>query len=88
MRARRDIKYDKRKYKMNYQGNEALRADVAQLANTMFELRERMRTMESTWFWNSEELSQRLAGQIISQMNTRFLDIYQQVNELDHSFRD
>ena len=38
---------------MNYQGNEALRADVAQLANTMFELRERLRAMESTWFWNS-----------------------------------
>lgn len=73
---------------MNYQGNEALRADVAQLANTMFELRERLRAMESTWFWNSEELSQRLAGQIISQMNTRFLDIYQQVNELDHAIRD
>ena len=73
---------------MNYQDNEALRADVAQLANTMFELRERLRTMESTWFWNSEELSQRLAGQIISQINKRFLDIYQQVNELDHAFRD
>jgi len=50
MRARRDIKYDKRKYKMNYQGNEALRADVAQLANTMFELRERLRALESTCF--------------------------------------
>ncbi len=47
-----------------------------------------MRALESTWIWNSEELSQRLAGQIISQMNTRFLDIYQQVNELDHAFRD
>ncbi|PKE27462.1 hypothetical protein CWS43_26830 [Rahnella sp. AA] len=73
---------------MNYQGNEALRADVAQLANTMFELRERLRALELTWFWNSEKLSQRLAGQIISQMNVKFLDIYQQVNELDHAFRD
>jgi len=35
---------------MNYQGNEALRADVAQLANTMFELRERLRALESTCF--------------------------------------
>ncbi|MEA9392666.1 hypothetical protein SJI19_19360 [Acerihabitans sp. TG2] len=73
---------------MNFQGNETLRADVAQLANTMDELRQRMRELEQAYFWNSEELPARLAGQIINQVNTQFLKIYQQVNELDQAFRD
>lgn len=72
----------------NYSDNIDLRVDVAALANATFELREQLRAFEGKYFWGSEELTQRLAGQVIHQLSAQMLEIYKQVNELDHAFRD
>lgn len=72
----------------NYQNNIDLRVDVAALANATFELREQFRAFEKKYFWGSEELTQRLAGQVVNQLNAQILEIYTQVNELDSAFKD
>jgi hypothetical protein len=72
----------------NYQNNIALRVDVAALANATYGLREQFRAFEKQYFWGSEEFTQRLAGHVINQLNAQILEIYKQVNELDHAFKD
>lgn len=72
----------------NYSDNIDLRVDVAALANATFELREQFRAFEKKYFWDSEVLTQRLAGQVVNQLSAQMLEIYKQVNELDHAFRD
>lgn len=72
----------------NYSDNIDLRVDVAALANAAYELREQLCMLERRYFWNSEVLTERLAGQVLSQANVQFLEIYKQLNELDSSFKD
>lgn len=72
----------------NYQNNIDLRVDVAALANATFELREQFRAFEKKYFWGSEELTQRIAGQVINQLNAQVLEIYKQMSELDNAFKD
>ena len=72
----------------NYPNNIDLRVDVAALANATYELREQFRAFEKKYFCGSEELTQRLAGQVINQLSVQMLAIYKQVNELDHAFKD
>lgn len=73
---------------MNYQGNEQLRADVSAMASDFYELRQRLHELESKYFYGSTELSERLAGQLIRQMNEKVLALYMQANEMDYAFRD
>ena len=72
----------------NYADNIDLRSDVAALANATYELREQFRAFEKKYFWGSEELAQRLAGQVVNQCSGQMLEIYKQVSELDHAFKD
>lgn len=72
----------------NYSDNIDLRSDVAALANATYDLREQFRAFEKKYFWGSEELAQRLAGQVVNQCSGQMLEIYRQVNELDHAFKD
>ena len=73
---------------MNYQGNEQLRADISALAAAIYDLRERMRDLESRYFYSSSKLAERFAGQLISQMNEQVLALYKQANKMDHAFQD
>ncbi|MDF1896680.1 hypothetical protein [Rahnella contaminans] len=73
---------------INYSDNIGLRVDVAALANATYELREQFRAFEKKYFWGSDELTQRLAGQVVNQLSGQMLEIHKQVNELDHAFRD
>lgn len=72
----------------NYADNIALRVDVAALANATYELREQFRAFEKKYFWGSDELTRGLAGQVVNQLSGQMLEIYKQVNELDHAFKD
>lgn len=72
----------------NHTNNIDLRVDVAALANATYELREQFRAFEKKYFWGSEELTQRLAGLVVNQLNVQMLEVYKQINELDHSFKN
>jgi hypothetical protein len=74
----------------NYAGNEALRADVAALANSMCDLRATLNALESRYRYryDAENLTERLARQTICRINTLYLEAYRQALELDASFKD
>lgn len=61
--------------------------DVAELVNQAFEMREKFHELSGRYFWGSEGLAERLAGQIIYQNELAFELIYKQLNELDHHFK-
>ncbi|EKF67041.1 hypothetical protein B194_5443 [Serratia plymuthica A30] len=73
---------------MNYQGNEKLRADVAVLANDMYEMHIRLRELSRIYLWNSDVLADRLCGHILRDAHDRYIEIYKAINELDHHFRE
>ncbi|EPA3166664.1 hypothetical protein ACQ26G_003818 [Yersinia enterocolitica] len=73
---------------MNYIGCEALRADVAALANTMCDLRARLNGLEVKYSYQEEVLAVRLAGQTLRRINALYLEAYREVLVLDECFKD
>ncbi|MGU3416325.1 hypothetical protein [Enterobacter bugandensis] len=68
----------------NYAGKEALRTDVAALANSMCDLRATLNALESRYRYDAENL----ARQTICRINALYLEAYRQALELDASFKD
>lgn len=73
---------------MNYTGNEDLRAAIAALSNDMCELHIQLRELSRVYFWKSEVLTERLAGQILRDAHERYFEVYKAINELDYHFKD
>ncbi|RAY79736.1 hypothetical protein DP190_21220 [Enterobacter cloacae] len=73
---------------MGYAGYEALRDDVAGLANSMCDLRVTLNALESRYRYDAENLTARLARQTICRINALYLEAYRQALELDASFKD
>ena len=71
---------------MNYAGHEKLRADVAEVANTMCDLRARMKDMEPRF--DSDVLVERLTRQTLYRANRLFMEAYTEILELDSCFKD
>ncbi|WP_313481759.1 hypothetical protein [Atlantibacter hermannii] len=72
----------------NYTGHEQLRADVAELANAMCDLRMTLNLLESRYRFDSEVLTERLVRQTFCRINALFLNAYREALELDASFKD
>lgn len=68
---------------MNYVGYEALRADVAALANTMCDLRATLNRLEAKYSYQEEALAVRLVGQTLRRINALYLEAYREVLVLD-----
>src|SRR5699024_12128073 len=68
---------------MNYAGHEKLRADVAEVANTMCDLRARLNDMEHRCRFDSDVLVERLARQTLYRANRLFMEAYTEILELD-----
>ena len=47
---------------MNYQGNEKMRGDVAEIANELYELWQKVERFEKEYGFNSTNLTDRLAA--------------------------
>nr|WP_241390596.1 MULTISPECIES: hypothetical protein [Yersiniaceae]ULG17041.1 hypothetical protein 1772p2_00055 [Serratia proteamaculans]ULG20156.1 hypothetical protein 49p3_00066 [Yersinia frederiksenii] len=73
---------------MNYDGHEQLRADVAALANSMCELRDTLNALESSYRYDANDLTERLARQTLCRINGQFLKAYREIIELDAAFKD
>ncbi|OSK88016.1 hypothetical protein [Escherichia coli] len=72
----------------NYTGHEQLRADVAELANDMCDLRMKLNEPESRYRFDSQVLTERLMRQTFCRINVLFLGAYREALELDASFKD
>ncbi|EAV4973992.1 hypothetical protein NQ468_001285 [Salmonella enterica] len=72
---------------MNYAGHEKLRADVAELANNMSDLRDALNDMDRYRF-DSGVLTERLARQTLFRINALFMAAYNEILELDACFKD
>ncbi|EMX9457418.1 hypothetical protein AAH501_004675 [Salmonella enterica] len=73
---------------MNYAGHEKLRADVAELANNMSDLREALNDMEHRYRFDSGVLTERLSRQTLFRINALFMAAYNEILELDARFKD
>lgn len=73
---------------MNYEGFKGVRSDIAVLSQKMYELNIRMRQLTQKYYWNSEELVERLSGQVLNDAQVEFEKIYSKINELEHHFKD
>ncbi|HAI3828916.1 hypothetical protein [Escherichia coli] len=73
---------------MNYAGHEKLRADVAEVANTMCDLWARLNDMEHRCRFDSDVLVERLTRQTLYRANRLFMEAYTEILELDSCFKD
>jgi hypothetical protein len=73
---------------MNYNGNEKLREDVATLSNNMYEMWQMIKQMERDYRYNSENLADRLAGNVIGSVENDFAKLYTAIADLDYQFKD
>ncbi|UGJ51823.1 hypothetical protein LQT63_23955 (plasmid) [Escherichia coli] len=58
---------------MNYQGNEKMRDDVAEIANELYELWQKVERFEKEYGFNSTNLTDRLAGRLVGTMGQNWL---------------
>lgn len=73
---------------MNYAGLEDLREDVANLANSMCDIRTTLNELEHRYRLDSESLAERLARQTLFRANMLFMQAYNEILELDACFKD
>ncbi|EEF6523086.1 hypothetical protein FV563_11670 [Salmonella enterica] len=69
---------------MNYAGHEKLRAEVAEVANNMCDLRATLNGMEHRYRFDSDVL----ARQTLFRINALFMAAYNEILELDACFKD
>ncbi|EKG8829748.1 hypothetical protein O5G83_004614 [Escherichia coli] len=73
---------------MNYSGFEDMREQVAELANTMCDLRITMNEMEQRYSFNADTLPERLVRQTLFRANRLLMEAYTEILELDSCFKD
>ena len=61
---------------MNYAGHEKLRAEVAEVANAMCDLRTTMNEMEQRYSFNADTLPERLVRQTLFRANRLLMEAY------------
>jgi hypothetical protein len=73
---------------MNYSGHEVLRKEVALLVEKMDIFYIQLFEFERKYLYNSDELTERLAAQLIKPIKNQMQAIYKQVIALDSAFKD
>lgn len=73
---------------MNYAGHEKLRAEVAEVANAMCDLRTTMNEMEQRYSFNADTLPEHLVRQTLFRANRLLMEAYTEILELDACFKD
>ncbi|MDR5611478.1 MAG: hypothetical protein RAM36_00045 [Arsenophonus sp.] len=73
---------------MNYSGHEVLRKEVALLVEKMDMFYMQLFEFERKYLYNSDELTERLAAQLIKPIKNQMQEIYKQIIALDSAFKD
>ncbi|HCN9279427.1 hypothetical protein [Escherichia fergusonii] len=73
---------------MNYQGNEKMRDDVAEIANELYELWQKVERFEKEYGYNSTNLADRLAGRLVGTMGPKLAELNRFMADVDFQFQD
>ena len=73
---------------MNYNGHEALRRDMAGLANNICDLKTTLKVLEETYHYRHDGLPERLAGVSLRRASELLDKAFNQILMLDESFQD
>ncbi|EBL8291888.1 hypothetical protein DLP14_14645 [Salmonella enterica] len=73
---------------MNYKDHEELRLDIEQLNNEMNELFQKIKSLEKKYRWNSQDLTQNMAGQILRIAANELSHVHTKIYEMDLIFSD
>lgn len=73
---------------MNYSGHEALRRDIAGLANNICDLKTTLKVLEETYHYRHDGLAERLAGISLRRINALMDEAFNIALMLDESFLD
>ena len=73
---------------MNYSGHEALRRDIAGLANNICDLKTTLKVLEETYHYRNDGLAERLAGISLRRLSVLMDEAFSIALLLDESFRD
>ena len=73
---------------MNYDGHEALRRDMAGLANNLCDLKTTLKVLEDTYHYRYDGLAERLAGFCLCRLSVLKAEAINIALMLDESFLD
>ncbi|MGV1391500.1 hypothetical protein ACVSQ3_23605 [Klebsiella pneumoniae] len=73
---------------MNYDGHEALRRDMAGLANNFCDLKTTLKVLEDTYHYRYDGLAERLAGISLRRLSVLMDEAFNIALMLDESFLD
>ena len=73
---------------MNYDGHEALRRDMAGLANNLSDLKTPLKVLEDTYHYRYDGLAERLAGISLRRLSVLMDEAFNIALMLDESFLD
>ena len=73
---------------MNYDGHEALRRDMAGLANNPCDLKTTLKVLEDTYHYRYDGLAERLAGISLRRLSVLMDEAFNIALMLDESFLD
>ena len=73
---------------MNYDGHEALRSDMAGLANNLCDLKTTLKVLEDTYHYRYDGLAERLAGISLRRLSVLMDEAFNIALMLDESFLD
>ncbi|WP_228741959.1 hypothetical protein [Klebsiella pneumoniae] len=71
---------------MNYQGNEKMRQDAAEISNELYELWQKVKRFQREYSFNSENITDRLAGRLIGTMEPKLADLNSFMADVDYQF--
>ncbi|AJB46326.1 hypothetical protein I4459_027295 [Klebsiella pneumoniae] len=71
---------------MNYDGHEALRRDMAGLANNLCDLKTTLKVLEDTYHYRHDGLTERLAGISLRRLSVLMDEAFNIALMLDESF--
>ncbi|AMQ58203.1 hypothetical protein AL497_24405 (plasmid) [Klebsiella aerogenes] len=73
---------------MNYQGNEKMRQDAAEIANELYEVWQKVKRFQREYSFNSENITDRLAGRLVGTMEPTLADLNRFMADVDYQFED
>lgn len=73
---------------MNYQGNENMRKDAAEISNELYELWQKVKRFEREYSYNSKDLTERLAGRLVGTMEPKLAELNKFMADIEFQFED
>lgn len=73
---------------VNYQGNEKMRQDAADISNELYELWQKVKRFEREYSFNSKDLTDRLAGRLVGTMEPKLAELNKFMADIEFQFED